>query len=433
MKSWRFILAFGFGAVLSSGAGDELTVAQAAARLDNLMPQIPSMVGAEFRVLAAEALKERHPDLAAKFVYAALGVVKGRESIDPELLSDLTSVAPEEAIELLPHLKLNADDVVISALLQADRVRQAATLYRASMQKEPVKFNVQIFKALGSESPEEAKTLFADMLSRFSYNEATPLQLFSLINCAVAVAPFAPDLAADSLERILAIASPADYGKNLTGGNLGGTFKVGSSTLSTDNSRDTLLVVAGGRLRALSPERFATHDDVLSKWGLRGPFVVNRMKMGGSVPIQQRDKTAEDSISTRMSKLRGMSDADRLKAVLELAQGILALPRGAKFGLANNLASLSTEGDNGKESMDAVAAALAAEWRRARRRHVLTSNLQNWSGTSMPRHPFPTLPSRQLTRSSRFEPASTRKTAFRSSRWTARNNRWMNCEGKSCC
>jgi peroxiredoxin len=361
MKSWRFIVAFVIGAVLTWGAADELTVAQAAARLEKLIPQTSSVVGAQFRVLAAEALKERHPDLAAKFVQAALEDVKGRESIDPELLSALTSVAPDETIALLPRLKPNADDVVISALLQSNRVRQAAALYRASLKKGPVRFNTpQIFRALGSESPEEAKKLFADVLDKFSYDEATPLQLFNLINCAVAVAPFAPDLAANVLERILAIASPADYGKSVTEGGISGTFKVGSSTLSTDNSRDTLLVAAGGRLRALSPERFANHHDVLSKWGLEGPFVVNRVKMGGAGSVQQREKTPEDSISERMSRLRSMSDAERPRAVLELARGILALPKGSKFRLASNLASLSTEGDNGKKSMDAVAAALGA-------------------------------------------------------------------------
>jgi hypothetical protein len=38
----------------------------------------------------------------------------------------------------------------------------------------------------------------------------------------------------------------------------------------------------------------------------------------------------------------------------------LALPRGAKFGLASSLANLATEGDNGKDAMDAVAFALGA-------------------------------------------------------------------------
>jgi peroxiredoxin len=88
--------------------------------------------------------------------------------------------------------------------------------------------------------------------------------------------------------------------------------------------------------------------------------VVNRIKMGGSGPIQQREKALEDTISERISKLRSISDAERPRAVLELARAIHTLPRGSKFGPANNLASLSTEGDNGKESMDAVAAALGA-------------------------------------------------------------------------
>jgi len=360
MKTSRSIVVLVIGAGLALGAGDVLTVAQAAARLEQLIPPTPLMVGTEFRVLAGEALQERYPDLAAKFVQAALDDVKGREVIDPELLSALTSVAPDETIALLPRLQPNADDVVIAALLRSNRVRQAATLYRASMQRGPVRGNIpQIFKALGNESPEEATRLFADVRERFSYDDATPLQLLNLINCAVAVGPFAPDLAADVLERIIAIASPADYGRHVTGG-ISGTFKVGSSTFSTGSSRDTLLVAAGGRLRTLSPKRFANHSDVLSKWELKGPFAVNRIKIGGSEAIQQREKTPEDSILERMSKLRSMSEADRSRAVLELAKGILALPRGSKFALANNLASLSTEGDNGKEAMDAVAAALGA-------------------------------------------------------------------------
>jgi peroxiredoxin len=361
MRSCRFVVAFVICAALAAGARDELTVAQAAARVEQLMPRMPSTVGTQFRVLAAEALKERHADLAAKFVRAALNDVKSREAIDPELLSALTSVAPDETIALLPHLKLNSDQVVISALLQSNRVRQAAALYRASLQKGPVRFDTPlIFKALGNESPEEAKKLFVDMLAGFSYDDATPLQLFNLINCAVAAAPFAPDLTAGVLERILAMASQADYGKNPAGGGLSGTFQVGSSKILTDNSRDTLLVVAGGRLYALSPDRFAKYNDVLSKWGLMGPLVVNRINIGGSGPVRKRDQTPEGSISERIGKLRSMSDADRPRAVLELARAILELPKGVKFGLASNLANLATEGDNGKEAMDAVAAALGA-------------------------------------------------------------------------
>ncbi len=323
------------------------------------MPQIPSMVGAQFRVLAAEALKERHPDLAAKFVQAALEDVKGRESIDPELLSALTSVAPDETIALLPHLKLNSDDVVISALLESNRVRQAAALYRASAQKGPVRLDPLIFKALGNESPEESQKLFADVLAGFLYDDATPFQLLNLIDCAAAVSPFAPDIAASVLEHILATASQADYGKNPARGSLRGTFRVGSSKILTDNSRDTLLVAVGGRLLALAPDRFAKHSDVLSKWALKGPFLVNRIKMGSSGPVR-REQTPESWISERIGKLRSISDADRPQAVLELARAILDLPKGVKFRLASNLANLATEGDNGKDAMDAVAAALGA-------------------------------------------------------------------------
>jgi peroxiredoxin len=361
MRSCRLIVAFAIGAALALGADDELTVAQAAARLEQLMPKIPSTVGAQFRVYAAEALKERHPDLAAKFVSNALDDVKWREGIEPELLSGLTSVAPDATVALLPHLKFNSDQVVISALLESNRVQEAVALYRASMQRGPVKFDTPlIFKAVGRESPEDAKKLFADMLAGFSFNDATPLELFNLINCAMAVEPFAPDLTAGVLERVLTIASQADYAKNAAGGGLNGAFRIGSLKIQTDNSRDTLLVVAGGRLHALSPDRFAKYNDVLLKWGLTGPFVVDRIRMGEPGPIRQRDQTPEGAISERIAKLRGIPNADRPKAVLKLARAILELPKGMKFGLASNLANLSTEGDNGKEAMDAVAAALGA-------------------------------------------------------------------------
>jgi hypothetical protein len=96
-------------------------------------------------------------------------------------------------------------------------------------------------------------TLASGASDELTVDDAAPLQLFNLINCAVAVAPFTPHLAADVLERILTIGSQADYGTNRAVGSLSGTFRVGSSKLSTDNSRDTLLVAAGGRLHALSP------------------------------------------------------------------------------------------------------------------------------------------------------------------------------------
>ncbi len=352
MRICRFLAILILGSALASGARDALAVTQAAAQMEHLLPQIPATVAAQFRLLAADALKEHYPDLAAKFVRAALDDVKWREAIDPELLSALTLAAPDETVALLRHQKLNSDQVVISALLQANRVLQAAALYRASIENGASRFEMpQVFKALGTQNPEEAKKLFADMLIGFSYQNASPKELLNLVNCAVAVAPFAPDLSAGVLEQVVKIASPADYRKALPGGNRSG---------SSDNSRNTLLVAAGRPLHDLSPSRFALYSDVISNRGLPHSLLINRINTPGPKTVPKREQTSESSISERIGKLRNISDADRPKTILELAQEILLLPRGSKLGLARNLDNLASEGDNGKEAIDSVAAALGA-------------------------------------------------------------------------
>jgi peroxiredoxin len=355
MRSCRLLVSVLIVAAVAWGARDNGTVEQAAARVEQLALQSTPALRPEFRVLAAQALQERYPELAAKFVRAALEDVASRDVIDAQLLGALAALAPEETIALLPHLKPGSDYVVADALVRANQARRAVAVYRAALGKgQPGVHLVPLFNALVKENPDEAKKLFAEMLAAFSYDAATPFDLYGLINSAVAVAPVAPALAADVYERVVILASAPAYGRDANPG-FHATFQIGSATIPATNSRETLLIAAGARLRALAPDRFEKHKDVLAKWDLAGTF------KGKGINIdrpKQDTPPAETAILERMRKLRDLPDAERAKAVLELAQAIQNLPKGAKANWASSLANLATEGDNGADALTAVAAAL---------------------------------------------------------------------------
>jgi len=344
-----------FCAAIVWGAHELATVEQAAARAEQLASQSNPALRPQFLLLAARALKDRHPEIADRFVRSAFEEVGTRTEIDPELLSELTAAAPEETIALLPHLKPGSYSIVRNALIQINQAERAAALYRANLGKGQPRTDVPLFRALAQQNPEEAKKLFGDMLAAFSFDAATPSDLYNLINCTIWIAPLAPAQAANVYEHIIAVASAPDYGKTATPA-VNGTFQVGGAQIVTTNSRDTLLVAAGVRLYALAPDRIEKHRDALRAWDLNGAFTVKSVTFGSLNGSNQTP--AEHAIYERLGKLRSLPDADRPRVVLELANAIQELPKGSKYNLASGLASLATEGDNGQEALDAVAAAL---------------------------------------------------------------------------
>jgi peroxiredoxin len=354
----RFFVSLLVGSAIVWGARDTGTVDQAAARVELLASQARAAVRPEFRMLAAQALKDRYPELANKFVQAVLAEVRSKDAIDPQVLQSLAEIAPEETIALLPGLKTGSDRIVINALFKSNQSRRAVDLYRASLAKDQPRVDVApgLFRALSTEDPGEAKKLFTEMLAAFSFDTARPHDLYTLINSAVAIAPIAPGLAADVCDRIVTIASASDYGKDARPA-VSATFQVGEARIVTTNWRDTLLVAAGARLLAVAPERFAKRKEVFAKWNLAGPISMKGLSMGAR-PDVNAGSSPELMISERIGKIRSLSDDERPRAVLELAQAIHALPKGSKLGLANGLANLATEGDNGQEAMNAVAASL---------------------------------------------------------------------------
>ena len=86
-------------------------------------------------------------------------------------------------------------------------------------------------------------------------------------------------MAAESYERVLHAASAPDYGKDAKS-QMTATFKMGQATVAMDNTRDTLLFLAGSRLRMLAPDRFEKFKDTLAKWKIDGPWVLARLANG---------------------------------------------------------------------------------------------------------------------------------------------------------
>jgi thiol-disulfide isomerase/thioredoxin len=71
-------------------------------------------------------------------------------------------------------------------------------------------------------------------------------------------------------------------------------------------------------------------------------------------------QVSESAITKQLEKLRSLNDQQRPVATIKLAGEINILPDGPnKVGLANNLANLVTEGDQGAATVQAVAEALA--------------------------------------------------------------------------
>ena len=140
-------------------------------------------------------------------------------------------------------------------------------------------------------------------------------------------------------------------------------FKMGQATVATDNTRDTLLFLAGSRLRMLAPDRFEKFKGTLAKWKIDGPWVLSRV--GNSTNGAHAAPPEVAAIAKRMGTMRGLpTDADRARLTIDLVNDIRALPPGpARLGLIRSLSNVATEGDLGKEALGGVAVTLAAAMR----------------------------------------------------------------------
>jgi peroxiredoxin len=103
MFSFRSLIAL----LLLTGlacAADSAAVKQAANMAEQKASQTPKGQALEFRLLAAQALQERYPELARKFVDAALQSLRDNKDLaaSAAVRRELTALAPQEAAAVLP-------------------------------------------------------------------------------------------------------------------------------------------------------------------------------------------------------------------------------------------------------------------------------------------------------------------------------------------
>jgi len=358
--------------VAAYAAGDARSTPQTASRVEQNADRLPAPLAIQFRMAAARALQPRYPELARKFVDAMLEQVRSGKVPDPgqEVVFALAEFAPEEAIATLPEAAPSTLPYLIGGLAQAGRLDSALALYRSSLAAGKVRVTAvsPLIAQLAKQRRPETTALFQESIAAFSFDNLEPWDAWWLLTTAGSASSASPGAAADLYERILTVASAPGYGEK-SKSSVTATFRIGSATVATANSRDTLLLAAAARLHALAPERLEKFQAALSRWDLSGTVTLQgyNIRPPGAASRTTADPDAARSIDKSLSQFRPLpTDADRARLALEVAGRIRALPGGAqKLSLAQGLCNLVTEGDLGKEALTAAATLLAQSIREA--------------------------------------------------------------------
>ncbi len=349
-------LAFLLMATSASG-----NVAKVAKVLERETAKLTPPLRQAFRLAGAASLRESYPKLAHRFI--ELTVTEGQQTgLDLGTMSKLAELAPDESIGLLPYLKTGSDGPLVNDLIYWRHTGAALKLYQAMLSRG----NLAIFQAnglltqLAKESPSEAVKLFAGILATFRFDPLDPREAWALLNCAGTMAKLAPVAAADACERLARAAAAPNYGNDWPADIIYG-FAIGSRDISTTNSREAVLMIAGARLRAMAPDRFEKLQSLFAPWDVTGPLIVKSThKTASPVAVSDSDPRAT-ALDQRMKELSGeLTEAQRSVLATEIARGIRALPAGvSKNNLARSLANLSTEGDLGHTALTVIGEALA--------------------------------------------------------------------------
>ena len=103
---------------------------------------------------------------------------------------------------------------------------------------------------------------------------------------------------------------------------------------------------------------------------MKKPLVVlAALALSVCVGAQRQPTDAEVAISNRLASLRSLPDEQRAKTTREIALEIRKLPAGpSKVNFASSLTNLSTEGDFGRGTLQAVADTLTDAVKEARKK-----------------------------------------------------------------
>jgi peroxiredoxin len=355
-------------ATLRLAAQNSDAVIHAASTLDEQAAKAPVALSVEFRVKAAQALQDSFPDLARGLVQRSIGQLRSGRNwrITPAVMQTLATLAPSDVVAVLPLMAPDYASFVIDGLVEVNQIDAARAVYRSSLVRGGrVTAAIGLLIQLVDRKSPLAADVCRDMLSGFSFNALEPDDAWWILtSLTTLVRDVAPAAAADGAARVIdAVAAPV-YGDRGSAG-IHGQFQVGSRAVTTQNSRDTLLLMAGAQLHALAPEQFENRRALFSKWDLTGSFAVTSIDGFGYSPnaktVITTPRTPQDVIPMfdRLAQLQGAADGDRATLIPGLSREIRALrPSGSKLNLAVDFWHAATRGDSGKEALSAVASTL---------------------------------------------------------------------------
>jgi thiol-disulfide isomerase/thioredoxin len=342
-------------------------VRDALAQLERGSMRAPAALGVEFRVRAAEALHAAWPELSQELASRTVAQLRSGTGwrLTPDVMRSLAVLDPDGAISVLPLMQVSYAEAVIDGLRQLHRIDDARSVYRAALIRGArVTAAFRLFIQLLNEKSPQIGDLYRDMLSGFSYDALDPGDAIWIDGeLTKSVAEIAHAAAIEGTIRILDAASNPAYGKDAD--RVTGDFQVGSNLVATTNARDTVLLLAGARLFALSPAEFEKRKALFARWGGVGPVSVKSLSPFFGTPGKSktmfsapRNPTQVAAVVGRVEELDEASVADD-GLVIGLAAELHRLPPGGgKLQAARRLCEIALCRQVGKPGLAAATSAL---------------------------------------------------------------------------
>ncbi len=355
-------------AIAACAAETPADVRDAVDRLEQKAANAPAGLSVEFYVRAAYSLHRTWPDLSRELASRSVARLRSGVGwrITPDVMHALAIMDPDGAMSVLPRMQPIYAESVIDGLRSLHRIGDARSIYRAALAR-----GVRVTAALGlygqlcyEKSPETAG-VYRDILSGFSFNALAPEDaLWIDSQLTRPLAEIDPAVAVEGTLRIIEAASDPRYAMGLAG-NATGDFEIGSRLVTTDNSRDTVLLVAGARLFALAPAEFEKRKALFTPWGAPGPILVKSIRPPHNPSTKAktlfstgRIPAGVSAVATRIEELDDEAGIDD-NAVIRLAAELRPLtPGGGKLQAARRLAEIALFRQAGVRALSSAAATL---------------------------------------------------------------------------
>jgi hypothetical protein len=341
-------------------------VRDAVQRLEQKAANAPAGLGIEFRVRAAQALSASWPELANELVSRCVARLRSGAGwrLTPDVMRALAIMDPDGAISVLPRMQVSYAGAVIDGLGRLHRIEDARSVYRAALARGLLVIApFSLFIQLCNEKSPQAGDLYLDMLSGFSFDALAPDDALWIDSALTrSIVEIAPAAAVEGTVRILMAASNPAYAKD-TAADATGDFVVGSQPVTTNNSQDTILLVAGARLFSLAPAEFEKRRALFARWGAAAPIVIKSIRAAHSTRAKTVFSTGRipkpvSVVVSRVEELEEQAGVDD-KAVVDLSAELRRLPPGwGKLEGSRRLCEIALRRQAGRPALTAAASAL---------------------------------------------------------------------------